>query len=55
MTEEDVVRMQMIKDMHGPIPDRYVEISLIKKYPQLLHPFMYMGIRFIVAIITVFA
>ena len=33
MTEEDVARMQIIKAMHGPIPDRYVEISLIKKYP----------------------
>ena len=33
ISEEDVARMQMIKAMHGPIPDRYVEISLIKKYP----------------------
>ena len=55
MSEEDVARMQMIKAMHGPIPDRYVEISLIKKYPQLLHPFMYMAIRLIVATFTVFA
>ena len=41
--------------MHGPIPDSEVELSLIKKYPQLLHPFMYMAIRFFVAILTVFA
>ena len=47
--------MQMIKDMHGPIPDSFVETKLIKKYPQLLHPFMYMAIRLIVAILTVYA
>jgi hypothetical protein len=45
----------MIKEMHGPIPDSFVETKLIKKYPQLLHPFMYMAIRFIVAVLTVFA
>jgi hypothetical protein len=47
--------MQMVKAMHGPIPDSFVETKLIKKYPQLLHPLMYMAIRLIVAILTVFA
>jgi len=47
--------MQMVKDLYGPMPNSLVEPSLIKKYPQLLHPFMYMAIRFIVAILTVFA
>ena len=55
LTEEDVARMQMVKVMHGPIPDSFVETGLIMKYPQLLHPFMYMAIRLIVAILTVFA
>ena len=55
LTEEDVARMQMVKAMHGPIPDSFVETKLIKKYPQLLHPFMYMAIRLIVAILTVHA
>jgi hypothetical protein len=36
LTDEDRARMQMVKSMHGPIPDRVVEFSLIKKYPQLL-------------------
>ena len=55
LTEEDVARMQMVKDMHGPIPDNLIEGKLIKKYPQLLHPFIYMAIRLIVAVVTVFA
>ena len=55
LNEEDMARMQIVKSMHGPIPDSFVEISLIKKYPQLLHPFMYMAIRLILAILTVFA
>ena len=55
LKEEDVARMQMVKDMHGPIPDNLIEGKLIKKYPQLLHPLMYMTIRLIVAILTVFA
>jgi hypothetical protein len=45
----------MVKEMHGPIPDSVVETKLIKKYPQLLHPFIYMAIRLIVAVVTVFA
>ena len=55
LKEEDVARMQTVKVMYGPMPDSFVELSLIKKHPQLLHPFMYMAIRLIVAIITVFA
>ena len=55
LNEEDVARMQMVKEMHGPIPDSFVETKLIKKYPQLLHPLMYMTMRLIVAILTVFA
>ena len=47
LTNEDRARMQMVKNMHGPIPDRYVEFKLIKKYPQLLQPFMFMVIRII--------
>ena len=54
LKQEDIARMQMVKVMHGPIPDSVVEQKLIKKYPQLLHPFVYMAMRFIVAIITVF-
>ena len=55
LTNEDRTRMQMVKILYGPMPNSLVEPSLIKKYPQLLHPFMYMAIRFIVAILTVFA
>ena len=55
LTDEDKARMQMVKVIYGPMPDSYVEPSLIKKHPQLLHPFMYMAIRLIVAILTVFA
>ena len=55
LKEEDVARMQIVKAMHGPIPDSFVEPKLIKKYPQLLHPFMYMAIRLIIATLTVFA
>jgi len=54
LTDEDRTRMQMIKILYGPMPNSLVEPSLIKKYPQLLHPFMYMAIRFIVAVLTVF-
>ena len=55
LTDEDKARMKMVKVKYGPIPDSLVEPSLIKKHPQLLHPFMYMIIRLIVAILTVFA
>ena len=55
LTEKNIADMQMIKEMHGPIPDSVVEPILMMKYPQLLHPFMYMAIRFIVAVLTVFA
>jgi hypothetical protein len=55
LNDEDRDRMQMVKIVYGPMPDSLVEPSLIKKYPQLLHPFMYMAIRFIVAVLTVFA
>ena len=55
LKEEDVARMQTVKVMYGPMPDSFVELSLIKKHPQLLHPFIYMAIRLIVAILTVFA
>ena len=55
LTDEDKARMQTVKVMYGPMPDSYIEPSLIKKHPQLLHPFMYMAIRLIVAILTVFA
>ncbi len=55
LTEKNIVDMQMIKEMHGPIPDSVVEPILMMKYPQLLYPFMYMAIRFIVAVLTVFA
>ena len=54
LTNEDRARMQMVKNMHGPIPDRVVEFKLIKKYPQLLQPFMFMVIRIIQAFVTVF-
>ena len=55
LNKEDVALMQMVREMHGPIPDSVVETKLIKKYPQLLHPFIYMAIRLIVAVVTVFA
>ncbi len=55
LKEEDVARMQIVKDMYGPIPDSLLETKLIKKYPQLLHPLMYMTTRLFVAILTVFA
>ena len=45
----------MEKVIYGPLPDSFIEPSLIKKHPQLLHPFMYMVVRLIVAILTVFA
>ena len=54
LTDEDRARMQIVKNMHGPIPDRVVEFKLIKKYPQLLQPFMFMVIRIIQAFVTVF-
>ena len=55
LTDEDISRMQKVEAMYGPMPDSLVETKLIKKHPQLLHPFMYMIIRFLVAILTVFA
>ena len=55
LNKEDLALMQMVREMHGPIPDSFVETKLIKKYPQLLHPFIYMAIRLIVAVVTVFA
>ena len=36
LKEEDAARMQMVRKMYGPMPDSTVELSLIKKYPQLL-------------------
>ena len=54
LTDEDRARMEMVKNMHGPIPDRVVEFKLIKKYPQLLQPFMFMVIRIIQAFVSVF-
>ena len=55
LNDEDRARMEKVRAMHGPIPDNIIEQKLIKKYPQLLHPFMYMVIRLFVAILTVFA
>ena len=45
----------MVKVTYGPMPDSFVEPYLIKKYPQLLYPFMYLIIRLIEAVLTVFA
>ena len=33
LKDEDLAHMQIVKVMHGPIPDSFVEPSLIKKYP----------------------
>jgi hypothetical protein len=55
LNDEDRARMEQVRAMHGPIPDNIIEQKLIKKYPQLLHPFMYMFIRLFVAVLTVFA
>ena len=54
LTDEDRNRMQTIKKMYGPMPDRVVEISLIKKHPQLLQPFIFMIVRIIQAFANVF-
>ena len=55
LNDEDRARMEQVRAMHGPIPDNIIEQKLIRKYPQLLHPFMYMFIRLFVAVLTVFA
>ena len=55
MNENNKIHMEMEKVLYGPIPDSLFEPSLIKKHPQLSHPFMYMVIRLIVAVLTVFA
>ena len=33
LTEKNMADMQMIKEMHGPIPDSVVEPILMMKYP----------------------
>ena len=35
LTNVDEARMSMVKIIYGPMPDSLVEVSLIKKHPQL--------------------
>ena len=55
LTDEDKAQIQMVGAFYGQMPDSLVELSLVKMYPQLLYPFMYMAIRIIVSALTVFA